>query len=106
MYQHCQAVEYLIVLYLSCLYSIHALTHIVIVSDSPNSGCKGEYRLYFEKIQSAESFVKKIRRAESFCAIEQFSYQAELLPIHTHLTDPRHVSKQGWTRFPRNPTNQ
>ena len=63
MYQHCQAVEYLIVLYLSCLYSIHALTHIVIVSESPNSGCKGEYRLYFEKI----------RRAESFCAIEQFS---------------------------------
>ena len=95
MYQHCQAVEYLIVLYLSCLYSIHALTHIVIVSDSPNSGCKGEYRLYFEKI----------RRAESFCAIEQFSCQTELHPIHTHLTDPRHVSKQGWMRFPRNPTN-
>ena len=42
-------------LYLSCLYSIHALTHIVIVSDSPNSGCKGEYQLYFEKIRRAES---------------------------------------------------
>ena len=48
----------------------YALTHIVIVSDSLNSGCKKEYLsnwLYFEKIQSAESprFIRAKDSADS-----------------------------------------